>query len=429
MRIVVINTVVLNGGDAAILLGALAIFKQAFGDDCQVVVFDHQAAIASRYYRGIDFRQMYLPGPSWYLRVAQRLRIARAIRRLESFFWLCRGWLLTHGWRSLGLGMTAKLTGEHSKQYESADVIASTGGTYLVEQYEIKPRIDHLQLAAWSGKPVVMLTQSLGPFLLPVNRRALQRVLPAMSAIFLRDELSRRHIEDLGLRLPHVYLAADAAFALADEERVRSLARKPVHHPIKVAVSVRDWPYFQNSTREEGMRRYRDSVAATVQHLIFERRAEVTFISTCQGIPEYWTDDSRVARQIVNGLAPEVQSQITVDGDFHTTAQLLDILAGFDLVIATRMHMGILALVAGTPVFPIAYEFKTVELFQNLGLPRWVEDIENLDPTALPFKVQRFIQELPTTAPILVERVLEQRSSALASAAILRHTVKTTGSH
>jgi colanic acid/amylovoran biosynthesis protein len=240
----------------------------------------------------------------------------------------------------------------------------------------------------------------------------------------LRDELSRRHIEDLGLRLPHVYPAADAAFALADEERVRSLVRKPVNDPIQVAVSVRDWPYFRNAAGNEGMQRYRAAVATTVQHLITARRAKVTFISTCQGIPEYWTDDSRVARQIVDSLPPDVRSQVTVDGDFHTPAQLLDILSGFDLVVATRMHMGILALAAGTPVFPIAYEFKTAELFRNLGLPQWVEDIETLEAAALPSKVERFIQELPGIAPMLVERVLEQRSSALASAAILRRAIE-----
>lgn len=36
------------------------------------------------------------------------------------------------------------------------------------------------------------------------------------------------------------------------------------------------------------------------------------------------------------------------------------------------MHMAILALTSGTPVFPITYEFKTQELFNRLGLGEWV---------------------------------------------------------
>lgn len=57
-------------------------------------------------------------------------------------------------------------------------------------------------------------------------------------------------------------------------------------------------------------------------------------------------------------------------------------LQDFDLCIGTRMHMCILSLISGTPVLPIAYEFKTQELFGEIGLKEWVTDIEVIEPDA-----------------------------------------------
>jgi hypothetical protein len=98
LQIAVINAVTLNGGDAAILEGLRRILRSAFGPNAQMVVFDQQAKIASRYYPETEFRQMYFPGkwrPSWYLQVARRLRIAGGLQVLEQAFWLVGAWLLT----------------------------------------------------------------------------------------------------------------------------------------------------------------------------------------------------------------------------------------------------------------------------------------------------------------------------------------------
>ena len=65
-------------------------------------------------------------------------------------------------------------------------------------------------------------------------------------------------------------------------------------------------------------------------------------------------------------LPDEIRARVRVDGDFHTPDELLELLRDFDWVVATRMHLAILTLGVGTPVLPIAYEFKTTELFKSL---------------------------------------------------------------
>jgi colanic acid/amylovoran biosynthesis protein len=57
---------------------------------------------------------------------------------------------------------------------------------------------------------------------------------------------------------------------------------------------------------------------------------------------------------------------------------LRELLGEFDLAISTRLHACILALDAGTPVIPIAYEPKTSEVFERLEAADRVLDIESL---------------------------------------------------
>ena len=77
-----------------------------------------------------------------------------------------------------------------------------------------------------------------------------------------------------------------------------------------------------------------------------------------------------------------------------------------------RMHMAILSLCAGTPVLPIEYEFKTRELFANLGFERWVQDIQTVTSSNLVSAFDSFSGELDSHRQELMDAVTAQRQSA-----------------
>jgi colanic acid/amylovoran biosynthesis protein len=223
--------------------------------------------------------------------------------------------------------------------------------------------------------------------------------------VLLRDERSRRHLIDIGADSGNIQIVADAAFALS------SPPRKAPSERLKVAVSVRDWPHAEGDPSVVN-HRYREAVAAAVETLVRSHDAYVTFLSTCQGVPEYWVDDSRVADDIVERLPVDVREHVEVDHEFHTPSALVERLTDVDLVVGTRMHMLILALVAGAAVFPVAYEFKTRELSERLGLGDWVQDFEAVDRETLPLAVDRFVLALPEVRARLGSRVAAERASA-----------------
>ncbi len=370
-RVTVLNSVALNTGDAAILAGLRAALVDAFGPALELNVADDAPEAAQALYPDI----LFTPGVHGTgLQAAHRLRgAARSVHRRRVR--MAVG--LLPGAPRLGRTLLDRAGRAHLDSVAGSTAAVSTGGTYFVEHYGFERRALEVLAAQATGVPTFLYTQSLGPFTRDTTRRLMRRVLSGCAAVFLRDERSRAHALDLGVDPARLHVRPDAAFVLAQP---RERAEPPGR--LRVAISVREWAMFGERGRAAGAAAYAQAVAATVRGLVREEGAEVTFLSTCQGVPAYWTDDARVARRMVDELLGDVAG-VTVDASFRSPAGLRDRYADFDLVIATRMHAAILALCAGTPVVPIAYEFKTRELFEGLGMGDLVDDIATLSGASL----------------------------------------------
>lgn len=407
--VLITNCVALNGGDAAILYAVIDRLRAALGPDLEITVVDDQPEDVRRRYpelsttSRLDTTIRGTPAVPILGRVVAEVERGRVLagawcmgRRLS---WLSRLWLSARSRSALAI-------------FRQSTAVVSTGGTYLVERYPIAGRLLELETALAMGRPLVLFTQSLGPFTHPRHRRVMRRIASRARLVLLRDERSRRELTALGVSAENLHVVADAAFALSArpgssrEERLR------------VAVSVRSWPFGDGDVATTNDR-YRSAIVALVESLVRKRNADVTFLSTCQGAPEYWTDDSSVAVAIAEQVDTALRSSVHVDRDFRTPQELLDAVGNFDLVVATRMHMAILALVAGVPVFAIAYEPKTRELFERLDMGRWVRDFEELDAIGLPADVDRFIDELPALTAPLQAAVESERRSAVDTASLV----------
>lgn len=401
MRVVVSNCVSLNGGDAAILRSLMRTLRLAFGSSLrQVDVFDKQPDVARRYYGDVSFHQSM-----W--------------GALGGRFGRWRRWrataLLTVNRKIPALRPALQL-------YENADAVISTGGTYLVEHYDLAGRLFDFEATLSRGVPLVLFTQSMGPFSDPENQRRLRRIVDEAALVLLRDERSRGHVLQLGVADERLHVVADSVFVLVEPHVLEAAKARRLGATPRAAVSVRNWAHFRTRDASEGMEAYRRSVAACVDTLV-ESGFEVTFLSTCQGIPEYWIDDSHEAREVSRYVSVEARGRVEIDSRFHDPLELRRVLGEYDLVVATRMHAAVLALSAGTPVFPIAYEFKTTELFTRLGCADFVQDIETIEPSSVIKGLAGFLDGLDATRPALMDGVLREHASAVAVADLLRKAV------
>lgn len=374
-NVLITNAIALNGGDAAILRATIGILEKEFGEEIRFVVHDMAARASSRYYPEIAFRNdIYSEVAAW-----ARGRVKPAIAALAV---LAVARLMRIAPRNPFMRFLPPTLRATLDDYARADIVVSSGGTYLVPHYSLVSKLLDFLTANALGKPLILFTQSLGPFK-PIRHRSLLRhVLRRAALILVRDERSRLHLGELGVPAGRIRVCADAAFALARED-LPGRRFPPKREPWRIAISVRDWPHFQSGGRQDGMERYFAAMVTLVCDLVEKWGADITFISTCQGTPEYWTDDSRTANEIVQRLPRNLRDRVIIDRCFRQPERLIAELSTYDLTIATRLHASILSLCAGTPVLPISYEFKTTELFRGFGLGAATIDVEDISPHAI----------------------------------------------
>ncbi|PAP78232.1 polysaccharide pyruvyl transferase family protein [Rubrivirga marina] len=417
LRVAITNVTLGNGGDAAILLGVERALRAAL-PPFEMTLFETQPEVARKAFPQYDI-ETGLASVAWP-------QIARGIpaRARRAARWLERRPRLVaaaRAWRAGRHGLARALAGPDGagpfEAVATADVVVSTGGTYFVPAYWLGPRYLEFDVLHALGQPYALYTQSVGPFdTMPKSR--LKRIFEGARVTLLRGQRSKDFVDEIA-PATRAIVRADAAFALAEADQLAAARERTWPERPTVAISVRDWPHFTTKDAAEGMATYKASVAAAATHLVRQHGARVRFLSTCQGRPKYRFDDSAVALDIVGLLDADVREAVEVDREARDPYAIRDAYAEADLVIATRMHAAILALAAGTPVLGIAYEFKTEELLEELGVEGWTEDIETVTPDRLVARVDRVLAELPETRARLFDGVERMRQSAMESGALV----------
>lgn len=194
----------------------------------------------------------------------------------------------------------------------------------------------------------------------------------------------------------------------------------------RVGISARDCRRFFVGDPEEGQRRLQQAYAELCVELVRAEDADVVFVSTCQGLSSYWADDSRTAQEVVDSLPADVAARVVVERDHHSTAGLRGFFQELDLVVSTRLHGAILALTAGTPVVPIAYEFKTEEVFAQLGQPEMVHLIDDVNGRSLADGVCRYLREVDGTREALAAGVTRLAADARAAGDLVVRAIQQT---
>jgi len=274
-----------------------------------------------------------------------------------------------------------RFRGRHSmasaaaRSYAEAELIISTGGTYLVEHYRVWHRLVELVTVSFGRAPVVLWTQSLGPFRKASSKCLVRLLLTRAALVMLRDERSRGHLLALDSRhADKLIVVPDAAFALAENPPPGRRERD-----IGAVISVREWDATLDGRTGIDVAPYQRAMRAAVERLVEDAAgARVLALSTCQGLPAYGIDDSAYAAELF-GSIPGVD----VDAAYHRPEDLVQVLRRTRVVVATRMHLAILALLSGCQIVAIAYEFKTIELFTACGLGRHVIALADCTPDAV----------------------------------------------
>jgi polysaccharide pyruvyl transferase WcaK-like protein len=258
-----------------------------------------------------------------------------------------------------------------------ADAIVAVGGGYLrtgTTVASVGTLLNHVpQLAAASRStvPTVYLPQSIGPLLGPVGalvRRLLQRI----DLVCVRDD---RSLDELGPGLPAQRFPDLVVLQLSEQLGQAGGASKG------------DRVFLVGRELTNG-RGYEERLVELAHRL-----GEVTWAAQAEGLGTK-SDFSLYERLGVRS-----------DG------RLLDLLekGSPGVVVSTRLHGAVQALLAGVPAVHLGYERKSWSAYGDLGLPDYVHNARSFDPAAVAAQALELVSD-----PSAFWKRIEERRPALA---------------
>lgn len=369
MNVLILNACsTLNRGDAAIVLGQIHLLQKirpgvrialtsktpgldrAFYDPLGVEVLPPLTPALSSY-RGAG-RCLLAVGHS-LLTIGDRQRLIRAVRR--------------------------------------SDLVLSCGGGYFYSYRSFLPgttfwqNVVHAYLAAALHKPLIFLPQSFGPFASALARRGVRHLLQRTSVlhVFAREEVSHRLLQGmLGQPMEaKISLCPDMAFYLAgDGPAAGHQGAAPDLAQPTLVMNLREWAFpgaRDPASRREG---YMQAMVAVAHHFVRRHRGQVVVVPQALG-PDPAEDDRGICQEFcrrARNLPAAAQAVHYREPATNSLAGYLALLSRASILVGTRLHSCILALLSGVPAVSVGYQYKSQGTLDLLGLGHLNLDIHDL---------------------------------------------------
>ncbi|CAI8719436.1 polysaccharide pyruvyl transferase family protein [Methylocaldum szegediense] len=242
----------------------------------------------------------------------------------------------------------------------NAHLVISKGGhifhcrrNHPIEWFNLYRHLFPLVLAWRYRVPYVLLGQSFGPFQGKLAKRAMNWTISHAKAVIVREPISRDVLASLGADSSRLRIAPDIAFYMGANltQRLRILLER---HRLASnrfwVVTVRKWP--TRTGLEEQTARFIREMEVLVRRILERGHTErIALVAHTLG-PIPIECDIEPTRQLAERLKD--LPVVFIDEDF-SPEELAALYGEAELLIGTRFHSVVLALVAGTPALAVSY--------------------------------------------------------------------------
>lgn len=255
----------------------------------------------------------------------------------------------------------------------TSDLLVVTG-TGILDDFGERPWTMPYALLSWAiaarvlRRPIAFMAVGAGPIAGRTNRIIFGTVARLANTISYRDEESRDylrthcHVERDARVCPDLVFGHPAPLFPPADTRCES---------IRIGVGVMHYGGWSQGREGPAYDRYIQTLSDTVVLLRKSGHSVSFLVGQPVDIPAVQDVIVRCANAGIQGL--EVPAIETFD-------DLLESVAKTDLVIATRYHNVVAALLAGRPVVSLSYAPKNRALLRQLGLDAFDRPVETADP-------------------------------------------------
>ena len=233
----------------------------------------------------------------------------------------------------------------------SCKMLLVGGGTLIQDATSTKSLLYYLYIikaATMLGKKVMLYSNGIGP-LKDENRSITKKILDKVDVITLRDELSAKELQALGVKKPKIKLLSDCAFGLSV-----NLSKQAFREKDYFVVSVRDFKNLDKS--------FCDTLASVCDYM------SKTYSLTPVFVPFQKSKDKKICAEIMEKMSQDAEifdSECDIE-------ELLLLISGAKLCIGMRLHSLIYSVMCNTPVIGLVYDPKVCGFLEYINQKRYI---------------------------------------------------------
>ena len=253
--------------------------------------------------------------------------------------------------------------------------------------------------------PVMIYAQGIGPINKKINKLLIKWILNKVNLITVRDNHSKKLLNNLGVSEPLIYVNSDPVFLLK---------KKNINHIID------NYPYIQKLINPDdrpligvSIREYKSNgsdlkriFAQAADYLIENYQAKIIFL------PFQFDEDVHISEKILSLM----KNQADVLKIKLEPEELLSLLSRLSLVVGVRLHSIIFSSMANIPFIALNYDPKVKYFVEDLGLSELLLEIdEDISLKNFQKKIEYVRENNDKIKNILLEKVNNLEEKALAN--------------
>lgn len=244
------------------------------------------------------------------------------------------------------------------KEIIASDLVISGGGGLLQDVTSSRSIPYYLMIvymAKKMGKKVMFYANGVGPVYRDINKRMIRLVGNTVDLISVRDEHSKKELENLGVKKPPLVVTADPAFVLEpikDEEGFSILNEQKIvldDSRIKVGISLRPW----------NLGRSREIIAGACDYVSKTFGADIVFL------PMQFPKDFYESLEVMKLMKNRAHILEKPMGP----RELLWLSGKMDLIFGMRLHALIFGAMMGVPLLGLIYDPKVEHFLDMVNQP------------------------------------------------------------
>jgi polysaccharide pyruvyl transferase WcaK-like protein len=219
-----------------------------------------------------------------------------------------------------------------------------------------------------------------------------------------RDNSTKQYLKSIGFRADDDPIYPDLVFSLPKTEIARQQGGQDGRTVVGLGLMVDAGRY--GTPELDVYSRYLETLAIFGKYLLAQKSDVRLLIGDLADLP---TKDE--FRSLLREQSSQDQEARVIDEAIRSPEDLLLQIEATDLVVATRFHNVLFALLCGKPVIAISFHHKCSSLMSAMGLSAYCLDMNDLSDDALIEKFRDLKANAPKLTPLIEGKVRELRDA------------------